>query len=488
MSNKTLNPMVVTVASCLAALSLSMGVVQASSAEEVAYTAATTADAAIPTDELELLLTPLTVDELVVEADAWMALLKAKAHEISNDEIAAKHKSKEIEQAEGGAQDAEAAKLDEAKRAAEAEEEVKSGLLDGVNVLRTERTALIDRLNVVLGELEEKGGETDAHRKYAAAVSGMRLDVSDTSAAWATVEGWALSDEGGRRWIRNLAIFLGTVIAFWMVAAVLGKAAHKLLGASRNATALMQEFMAKSVRRVVFAVGVIVGLSALEVDIGPLLALIGAAGFVVAFALQDTLGNFASGIMILLYRPFDVGDLVDIAGVTGKVATLNLVSVTINTLDNKVVVVPNNAVWGNVITNATGSSERRVDMLFGIGYGDDIEKAQRLLEQTLESHPLVLSNPEPIVRLHELGDSSVNFVCRPWTKTDDYWTVYWDVTRAVKEAFDANGVSIPFPQRDLHLYHVTEPAAPSPAAQPTAHDGANTHQAEDFPESPDTED
>jgi small conductance mechanosensitive channel len=218
----------------------------------------------------------------------------------------------------------------------------------------------------------------------------------------------------------------------------------------------MRDFVVKGTRRIILGVGLIVALSALGVNIGPLLALIGAAGFVVAFALQDTLSNFASGIMILVYRPFDVGDVVDVASVSGTVNSLNLVSVTIKTFDNKTIIVPNNEVWNNVITNATSTLTRRVDMVFGIGYGDDMAKAQSILEDIVKHHPDTLGDPEPLVKLNELGESSVNFICRPWVRTENYWKVYWDVTRTVKERFDAEGISIPFPQRDVHIHQAAD--------------------------------
>ncbi len=129
--------------------------------------------------------------------------------------------------------------------------------------------------------------------------------------------------------------------------------------------------------------------------------------------------------------------------------------------DNKLVIVPNNKIWGDVIVNATGSTERRVDLVFGIGYGDDMGKAQKIMQEVLAAHPRVLAEPAPVVQVHELGDSSVNFVCRPWVRPEDYWQVYWDVTRGVKEGFDAGGVSIPFPQRDVHLYPQGGAAAPA---------------------------
>jgi small conductance mechanosensitive channel len=176
---------------------------------------------------------------------------------------------------------------------------------------------------------------------------------------------------------------------------------------------------------------------------------------VVAFALQGTLSNFASGLMILFYRPFDAGDVVEVADVLGEVRSTTLVSTHIQTLDNKSIIIPNNLVWGGVIINNTGNPTRRVDMTFGIGYGDDIAKAHDILENIVTSHERVLKEPKPMIHVHELGDSSVNFICRPWVKTEDYWDVYWDVTRAVKEEFDKNGVSIPFPQRDVHIHQTT---------------------------------
>jgi small conductance mechanosensitive channel len=165
--------------------------------------------------------------------------------------------------------------------------------------------------------------------------------------------------------------------------------------------------------------------------------------------------------MILMYRPYDVGDLVDVGGVFGTVDKMSLVSTTLLTLDNQMYVVPNSKIWGDVIKNVTAQKTRRVDMVFGISYSDDIPKAETILMDILKSHAKVLGEPEPQVHLHTLGESSVDFVVRPWVNVDDYWAVYWDVTRNVKLRFDKEGVSIPFPQRDVHVYHEGEisPAA-----------------------------
>ena len=450
---------------------------------------------------------PLTKCELEAEAQAWLLLLKDKVEEISNAEVAAIYKKDEIEKAEEveeALEDVQEAKEDadreEAKEASaeakealveakeaekklaqdeelqkavaaaksKAEEEddsvstsgksveepvdMKTALIKHVTGLMAERTALTDRFNVVLAELAAKGGETEEYDTYIRAVSGIKVDVTDACATWTTITGWLMSAEGGFRWAVNLVQFIVIIIVFYFLSIVAGKAARKAFSKSENFSTLLRDFLVLSARRLVLFIGLFVGLSALEVNVGPVLAIIGAAGFVIAFALQNSLSNFASGILMLIYRPFDIGDMINVAGVLGQVESMNLLSTQLRTPDNQLVIVPNNSVWGDVIINVTGITSRRVDLTFGIGYSDDIDKAQKILEEIVNGHPLVLKDPEPIVKLHELADSSVNFVCRPWVKPDDYWDVYWDITRAVKHRFDAEGVSIPFPQRDVHLY------------------------------------
>ncbi|WP_262409347.1 mechanosensitive ion channel family protein [Shewanella algae] len=215
---------------------------------------------------------------------------------------------------------------------------------------------------------------------------------------------------------------------------------------------LLQDFFTSLSGKIIFTLGLLIALSQLGFELGPLLAGFGIAGVIIGFALQDTLSNFASGMMILIYRPFDVGDLIHAAGVTGRVSHMSLVSTTIKTLDNQRLIIPNNKIWGDTINNITAEHHRRVDMTFDISYSDNIEQAEAVLEQLVQEHPKVLKHPEPTVKLHLLGESSVDFVVRPWVRPEDYWEVYWDITRAVKMRFDEEGISIPFPQRDVHFY------------------------------------
>lgn len=214
-------------------------------------------------------------------------------------------------------------------------------------------------------------------------------------------------------------------------------------------------FVSIASKAVVF-IGLLIALSQIGIELAPLLTGFGVAGVIIGFALQDTLSNFASGLMILIYRPYDVGDMVKVAGVQGTVKDMSLVSTTIQTIDNQRLVIPNNKIWGDVINNITAERVRRVDMVFGIGYSDDIDKAKGVLNDIILAHPLVLKTPEHMIKLHTLNTSSVDFVVRPWVKTEDYWDVYWDVTETVKKRFDEEGITIPFPQRDVHIYNHEE--------------------------------
>ncbi|QUM77617.1 mechanosensitive ion channel family protein [Moritella sp. 24] len=221
---------------------------------------------------------------------------------------------------------------------------------------------------------------------------------------------------------------------------------------------LIQDFFISMSGNIVFAIGLLIALSQIGVDLTPILTGFGVAGLVIGFALQDTLSNFASGMMLLIYRPFDEGDFVEAGGVSGKVAHMSLVNTTIKTFDNQVIIVPNSKIWGDIIKNVTHERVRRVDMVFGIGYSDDIALAETVLADIVHSHAAVLKNPETIIKLHTLNTSSVDFIVRPWVKTEDYWDVYWDITREVKIRFDKEGLSIPFPQQDVHLHMVDKAA------------------------------
>lgn len=187
-------------------------------------------------------------------------------------------------------------------------------------------------------------------------------------------------------------------------------------------------------------------------------AVLGAAGLAIGLALQGTLSNFAAGVMLLIFRPFRVGDVVETGGTVGKVAEIGIFSTALDTPDNVRVIVPNGQAFGSVIKNFTGNATRRVDLVIGVSYDDDLEVAQATIMETVRGWPGVLAEPEPVVAVHELADSSVNFVVRPWCATPDYWTTRWGLTAAIKTRLEAAGCTIPYPQRDVHLMRDGEAA------------------------------
>jgi small conductance mechanosensitive channel len=261
----------------------------------------------------------------------------------------------------------------------------------------------------------------------------------------------SIADRGPRFLLRAIMI-VGILLLFWILARIARHATNRVMSRRElSRSQLLREVVVRTVGRLVLLFGVIVALSQLGINLGPVLAGLGIAGFIVGFALQDTLANFAAGAMILAYRPFDIDDLIETAGITGKVKDMNLVSTRILTPDFQTLIVPNAKIWGDVIRNVTAQPARRVDLVFGISYEDEIPKAERVLSEIVAAHQKILADPEPVIKLHTLNDSSVDFVVRPWAKTDDYWDVYWDITREVKLRFDAEGISIPYPQRDVHL-------------------------------------
>ena len=242
---------------------------------------------------------------------------------------------------------------------------------------------------------------------------------------------------------------------------VIGKLAAKIVrsilrGVMRKGKAdeTLTVFATNIVYAALMAFVVIAALGKLGVQTNSLVAILATAGLAVGFALQGSLGNFAAGVMIIMFRPFKIGDFVEAGGVTGKVKDIQIFSTVIDTPDNKRMIVPNGTITGDVITNYDGNPTRRVDLVAGIGYGDDTEEAKRILEDILDKEPLVLKDPAPGVAMVELADSSVNFNVRPWCKAGDYWTVYSSVTEQIKLRFDAAGISIPYPQQDVHMHSV----------------------------------
>lgn len=200
----------------------------------------------------------------------------------------------------------------------------------------------------------------------------------------------------------------------------------------------------------------IAALGQLGIQTASFVAIIGAAGLAIGLALQGSLSNFASGVLILIFKPFKVGDFVEVAGTSGVVKNIQIFTTELATGDNKQVIIPNSGVTGGNITNYSANDTRRVDLVMGISYEDDIDKARNLMWDEINKDDRILNEPAATVAVVELADSSVNFVVRPWVKTTDYWGVYFGLTEAIKKRFDAEGITIPYPQRDVHMHQVSD--------------------------------
>ena len=240
------------------------------------------------------------------------------------------------------------------------------------------------------------------------------------------------------------------VVGFWLIKKVV-KTTTKLLGAKSVDISLVK--FLDSLLGITLKVLLLISVASMVgIATTSFVAILGAAGLAVGLALQGSLANFASGVLILLFKPYKVGDFIEGAGIKGSVDEIQIFNTILKTPDNKTIIIPNSQITSGSITNYSAEDTRRVDMTFGIGYSDDIDKAKTVFNKLLQEDSRVLKDPEPVIVLSELGDSSVNFSVRPWAKKEDYWGLYFDMQEKVKKAFDAENISIPFPQTDVHLF------------------------------------
>ena len=326
-------------------------------------------------------------------------------------------------------------------------------------------SATVSRLKRTVAQMERIGLDaTKLKRILIEEQSAVSLDMVDSDVFAVIFEDVVLAvgewlNERGPTALLRLFVFIGVIL----IARFFGRVARRLAQRALDSrpggmSQLLRDVIVSMVGGTVVAVGVLVALSQVGISLAPMLAGLGVAGFILGFALQETLGNFAAGGMILAYRPFDVDDYIAVAGVEGLVKRMNLVSTTITTTDNQSLIIPNSKIWGDVIRNYTAQRVRRVDAEFCISYSDSIELAEQVLAEVLSCIPAVLPSPEPVIRVFRHGESSIDFIVRPWVKTEDYWPTYWTLHREVKLAFDKAGLTIPFPQRDVHHFHHTEAA------------------------------
>lgn len=275
--------------------------------------------------------------------------------------------------------------------------------------------------------------------------------LPDLGFDWAEV--WTMIQTTGV----DLGINLVTAIVIffvgkWIVALVI-KGLMKAMQKGDIDTTL-RRFIGNLARMLLMLFVIIAAINALGVQTASLIALLGAAGLAVGLALQGSLSNFAAGVLIVLFRPYKVGDWIEGGGVSGAVEEVQILTTVLKTGDNKRVIIPNSQIMGSTITNYSANETRRVDLVVGVSYSDDLDKVRKELEGLVAADERILKDPAVTIAVSELADSSVNFVLRPWVKTADYWGVYFDLTEAIKKRFDEVGISIPFPQQDVYIHNV----------------------------------
>ncbi len=256
-------------------------------------------------------------------------------------------------------------------------------------------------------------------------------------------------------WGINIAMAIVIFVLGRLVVGVLISMIGKIMAKSKY-DAMLVDFLKSILNAILMLFVIVASLDQLGVDTTSLVAILGAAGLAIGLSLQDSLKNFAAGVMLLVFKPFRSGDFVEAAGTSGVVKKIGIFTSTMNTPDNKQIIVPNGKIYGDNIVNYSAMDTRRADMVFGIGYGDDLLKAKKVLEQLIAEDERILDEPAPVVGVSSLGDSSVNFTIRPWVKKEDYLAVLWSFNEKVKLRFDEEGISIPFPQMDVHLFKESE--------------------------------
>ena len=247
---------------------------------------------------------------------------------------------------------------------------------------------------------------------------------------------------------------LAALVLFYvgrMVARILQKGLRKMLQ-TQGVDKILETFVCNLAYWAIMIFVIIAAINQVGVQTTSLIAVMGAAGLAVGLALQGSLSNFAAGVLIVIFRPYRVGDWVEAAGISGSVEQVQILTTMLKTGDNKQIIVPNSQIMNSIITNYSANDTRRIDMIVGVSYSDDLDKVRKTLEELVASDERILKDPACTIAVSELADSSVNFVVRPWASTADYWSVKFDLTEAVKKRFDKEGISFPFPQQDVHLY------------------------------------
>jgi len=271
---------------------------------------------------------------------------------------------------------------------------------------------------------------------------------------YAQAQEWLL--ENGLDFTESVLKFVLILIIGKIVIGVVSRLIGRFLENADNVSAILEKFAVDALKKVMWVLVLLVGISSFGVNIVPIITGLGVGGFILGFAFQETLGNLAAGLMLLLNAPFKVGDYIEGAGTSGTVQEMNLMATTLTTPDNKKILIPNSNIWGGNIVNYSALETRRVDMTVGISYTADIGKAIEVIRGVINGNETIHKDPEPVVEVIEMADSSVNLVVRSWCDTPNYWAIFFSLQRNIKEQRDANNIEIPFPQMDVHHHGLPE--------------------------------
>lgn len=331
------------------------------------------------------------------------------------------------------------------QKSVDTEGQVKNQLVITVTELQSQLTAIVDRLNAILDELERKGGDAKSYRQYIQAVTTVEVDAKDTEGLGLRLLSWVQSSEGGVRWAGNLGKFTGIILASIILSQILGTLLGRVLSLFAM-SAILRQFVVVVIKRGGIVVGFLVALTALELSLGPVLALVGGLSFILAFALQSNLGNLASGLMIMAYKPFDVGDEIKIGEIWGWVKTITIANTIIEGSNGQLYNIPNNMVWDSTIENLTPSEIRPVNISLRVDFNEDLLKVEQLLIEVFQSHPVILDKPSPSTRVDSIEDYYILTSVRGWIKSEPplvrVLDIRSEIIHMIYKRFRAEGVKL----------------------------------------------
>ena len=340
------------------------------------------------------------------------------------------------------------------EEALEDKAEIKTQLLLNLTEARDEQTAVGDRFEVIINELEKKGGEIESYRQYLTAVGLIEVDVTDHQAFWITILGWLKSETGGIRWAINISKFVGIAVFSVITSFIAANVTRKSLQIIPNMSELLRGFLVGIVRQGTLVIGVLFALTALGISLGPLLAVFGGVSFVLAFALQNNLGNLASGLMIMFYKPFDEGDEIKVDDLWGYVDSITIATTKIKGWSGEIINVPNDSIWNSNIINLTHSESRGFTGTIVVDIAQNLTQAKQVVLEAIKSHPAVLEEPAPRTLIWELDGDSISIMFFGHTKTQEYWKVYEEVIELIQKGINTAEIAIDIPEQRIQIESV----------------------------------